>query len=145
MQNTMGFTLPPFRLYFLFATPMHPCRAMEFTSLPCALWFKGRRRSGLDRSASRNPADSLIASVNLPVTAQVTEASPDAPYLGFKLEFTANQIFEVLRDSNIRVGPKENAKRGMFVSRLEPSLMDAVTRSGRGACGKSECECLVAA
>jgi AraC-like DNA-binding protein len=75
-----------------------------------------------------NPAEYLVASVNLPVTAQVTEASPDVPYLGFKLEFTANQILEVLRDSEIRVGPKENAKRGMFVSRMELSLLDAVIR-----------------
>lgn len=75
-----------------------------------------------------SPSDYLVASVNLPVTAQVTEASPDVPYLGFKLEFTANQILEVLRDSEIRVGPKENAKRGMFVSRMESSLLDAVIR-----------------
>ncbi len=78
-----------------------------------------------------NPADYLIASVNLPVTAQVSEASPDVPYLGFKLEFTANQILEVLRDSEIRVGPKESAKRGMFVSRMELPLLDAVIRLAR--------------
>ncbi|TVY07358.1 AraC family transcriptional regulator [Paenibacillus cremeus] len=75
-----------------------------------------------------NPAEYLVSSVNLPVTSQVIEASPDVPYLGFKLEFTVNQILEVLRDSEIRVGPKENAKRGMFVSRIEFSLLDAVIR-----------------
>ncbi|MVO98246.1 AraC family transcriptional regulator [Paenibacillus lutrae] len=78
-----------------------------------------------------NPADYLIASVNLPVTAQVTEASHDAPYLGFKLEFTAAQIVEVLRDSEMQTGPKENAKRGMFVSRMELPLLDAVMRLAR--------------
>lgn len=74
------------------------------------------------------PADYLVASVNLPVTAQVIEASPEAPYLGFKLEFTANQILDILQESKIRAEPKENAKRGMFVSRMESSLMDAVIR-----------------
>ncbi|AFH60333.1 AraC family transcriptional regulator N-terminal domain-containing protein [Paenibacillus caseinilyticus] len=78
-----------------------------------------------------NPADYLISSVHLPVIAQVTEASPDVPYLGFILEFTANQILEILRDSEIRVGPKENVKRGMFVSRMEPPLLDAVIRLAR--------------
>jgi AraC-like DNA-binding protein len=78
-----------------------------------------------------NPAEYLVASVSLPVTAQVTEASTDVPYLGFKLEFTANQILEVLRDSEIRVGPKENAKRGMFVSRMELPLLDSVIRLAR--------------
>lgn len=78
-----------------------------------------------------NPADYLIASVNLPVIAQVTEASSDVPYLGFKLEFTVTQILEILHNSEIRVGPKENEKRGMFVSRLELPLLDAVIRLAR--------------
>lgn len=78
-----------------------------------------------------NPADYLISSVHLPVIAQVTEASPEIPYLGFILEFTANQILEILRESEIRVGSKEKAKRGMFVSRMEPSLLDAVIRLAR--------------
>ncbi|WP_409341937.1 AraC family transcriptional regulator N-terminal domain-containing protein [Paenibacillus sp. MBLB4367] len=78
-----------------------------------------------------SPADYLVASVHLPVTAQVTEATPDVPYLGFKLEFSAKQILEVLCDSEIRVGPRENAKRGMFVSRMEMPLLDAVIRLAR--------------
>lgn len=78
-----------------------------------------------------NPADYLIASVNLPVIAQVTEASSDVPYLGFKLEFTANQILEILHHSETRVGPKENEKRGMFVSQMELPLLDAVIRLSR--------------
>ncbi|WP_223588041.1 AraC family transcriptional regulator [Neobacillus bataviensis] len=75
-----------------------------------------------------SPADYLVASVDLPVTGQVIEASSNVPYLAIKLEFTPSQILEVLSDSEIRVGPKESAKRGMFVSRVEPSLLDAVIR-----------------
>ncbi|RAS73182.1 AraC family transcriptional regulator [Priestia endophytica] len=75
-----------------------------------------------------SPADYLIASVDLPVTAQIVEASSDVPYLAFKLEFTPNQILEVLRDAEVRVDPKKNAKRGMFVSPTDPSMLDAVLR-----------------
>ncbi|WP_410511750.1 AraC family transcriptional regulator [Paenibacillus sp. BR2-3] len=78
-----------------------------------------------------SPADYLVASVHLPVTAQVTEATPDVPYLGFKLEFTSSQILEVLHDSEHRVHPKVNPKRAMFVSRMESSLLDAVIRLAR--------------
>lgn len=78
-----------------------------------------------------SPVDYLVASVNLPVTAQVMEASSDVPYLSLKLEFTPNQILEVLTDSAVRVSPKENAKRAMFVSRIESSLLDAVIRLAR--------------
>lgn len=78
-----------------------------------------------------SPTDYLVASVDLPVIAQVTEALSDVPYLGFKLEFTPNQILEVLSDSPVEAGPKENAKRGMFVSHMELSLLDAVIRLAR--------------
>lgn len=78
-----------------------------------------------------SPADYLVASVDLPVIAQVTEVSSDVPYLGVKLEFTPGQILEVLGGSQVRSGPKENAKRGMFVSHMGPSLMDAVIRLAR--------------
>lgn len=77
------------------------------------------------------PTDYLVASVHLPVTALVTEATSDVPYLGFKLEFTENQILEVLRDSETRVGPRENAMRGMFVSRIDTPLTNAVIRLAR--------------
>ncbi|MEM1506262.1 AraC family transcriptional regulator [Domibacillus sp. 8LH] len=78
-----------------------------------------------------NPADYLVASVDLPVTGQVIKASSNAPYLALKLEFTPKQILEVLSDSDIRVGAKKNTKRAMFVSQIEPSLLDAVVRLAR--------------
>ncbi|WP_209121100.1 AraC family transcriptional regulator [Alkalihalobacillus sp. BA299] len=74
------------------------------------------------------PGDYIVASVNLPITGQVIEASSDAPYLALKIEFTPSQILEVLSASKIRVGPKKDAKRAMFVSKTEPSLLDAVVR-----------------
>jgi AraC-like DNA-binding protein len=77
------------------------------------------------------PADYLVASVKLPITGQVTEASSKQPYLALKIEFTPGQILEVLRDTQIGAVKKENAKRGMYVSKIEPSLLDAVTRLAR--------------
>lgn len=74
------------------------------------------------------PADYLIASVDLPIVAQVTEASSEIPYLGFQLQFTPGQILEVLSDSQVEPRPKEDPKRAMFVSRMESSLLDAVIR-----------------
>ncbi|OBZ16370.1 AraC family transcriptional regulator [Bacillus sp. FJAT-26390] len=67
----------------------------------------------------------------MPVTAQVTEAAPEAPYLGFKLEFTPSQILEVLHESEKQVNPKVDPKRAMFVSKLDSSLLDAVLRLAR--------------
>lgn len=75
--------------------------------------------------------DYLVASVDLPVIAQITESSSDVPYLGVKLEFTPGQILEVLGVSQVQTVPKENPKRAMFVSHMGPSLMDAVIRLAR--------------
>jgi AraC-like DNA-binding protein len=74
------------------------------------------------------PANYLVASVNLPITGQVTEASSEVPYLALKIEFSPNQILDVMRDSQIGINQIANAKRGMYVSQIEPSLLDAVTR-----------------
>ncbi|MDT3426241.1 hypothetical protein J2Z22_001767 [Paenibacillus forsythiae] len=65
------------------------------------------------------------------ITAQVTEATPDAPYLALKLEFSPNQILEVLHDFELQVLPNENRKRAMFVSQMDSPLLDAVTRLAR--------------
>ena len=78
-----------------------------------------------------SPSDYLVASVNLPVTAKVVEASSDVPYLALNLVFTPSQILEVIRDFKIQGRKKENAKRGMFVSPMEPSMLDAVIRLTR--------------
>ncbi|ACS99815.1 AraC family transcriptional regulator [Paenibacillus sp. JDR-2] len=78
-----------------------------------------------------SPADYLVASVHLPVTTQVTEATPDVPYLGLRLEFMPSQILKVLYDSKLQTAPKENPKRAMFVSHVETSLLDAVIRLAR--------------
>jgi AraC-like DNA-binding protein len=77
------------------------------------------------------PGHYIVASADLPVTGQVIKASSDTPYLALKLEFTPNQILEVLSDSDIYVGKKKNAKRAMFVSEVEPFLLDAVIRLAR--------------
>ncbi|WP_129688555.1 AraC family transcriptional regulator [Gottfriedia acidiceleris] len=77
-----------------------------------------------------SPTDYLIASVNLPITGIVTEASIENPYLALKLEFTPKQILEVLNDSELTFH-KDNTKRGMYVSQIELSLLDAVTRLSR--------------
>ncbi len=77
------------------------------------------------------PADYLIASMNLPVNGQVIKASPRSPYLSFKLEFTQNQLIEVLKDSDISIKAQGNANRAMFVGQIELPILDAILRLAR--------------
>ncbi|MBP1960927.1 AraC family transcriptional regulator [Paenibacillus aceris] len=74
------------------------------------------------------PADYLISSMDLPVIGQIIKASPNAPYLSLKLEFTQSHILEVIHDSDIQITPKENTKRAMFVGQIELSILDAILR-----------------
>jgi len=77
------------------------------------------------------PTEYLLTSVNLPITGQVIEASPEAPYLAIKLEFTPSEILEVLHASDMKINRKEKAKRGMAVNQLDGTLLDAVIRLAR--------------
>ncbi|MCM3172391.1 MULTISPECIES: AraC family transcriptional regulator [unclassified Paenibacillus] len=74
------------------------------------------------------PSNYLIASMNLPVVGQVIKASPEMPYLSLKLEFTPNQILEVLNECDLKVKATENARRALFVGQMEASIHDAVIR-----------------
>lgn len=73
-------------------------------------------------------ANYLISSMNLPVVGQIIKASAEIPYLSLKLEFTHDQILEVINEANIRIVPNDNAKRALFVGDMEHALMDATLR-----------------
>jgi len=74
------------------------------------------------------PANYLVSSMNLPVIGQVIKASPDKPYLSLKLEFTSDQIFEVLKEIDAITTMKEPPKRALYVGEIETTILDAVLR-----------------
>ncbi|WP_342478016.1 AraC family transcriptional regulator [Paenibacillus sp. FSL H7-0350] len=76
-------------------------------------------------------SDFLVASMNLPVVGQVIKASPEVPYLSFKMEFTQSQILEVLHESQLQILPRENARRALFVGHIDTDLLDALLRVTR--------------
>ncbi len=74
------------------------------------------------------PGNYIVASVDLPVTGRVIKASTDSPYLALKLEFTPTEVLEMINEADIQMNQRKNSKRAMFVSEVEPSLIDAVLR-----------------
>lgn len=66
--------------------------------------------------------------MNLPVIGQIIKASPEVPYLSLKLDFSQNEILEVLKDAEIYPHSKDSAARAMFVGQIELPLLDAVLR-----------------
>lgn len=74
------------------------------------------------------PPNYLVASMDLPIIAEVVEASPEAPNLSCRIEFTHSQILELLSDDEIKVNFRGKSKRGMNVGKLDLSMLDAVVR-----------------
>jgi AraC-like DNA-binding protein len=72
-------------------------------------------------------AQYLVLSVDLPVRGCVVEATPDQPYLGFKLSLDPVQLCEIIAQTKIDIAKKESV-RGLFVSNADSSLIDCAIR-----------------
>lgn len=70
----------------------------------------------------------LIASVDLPVSSQVVEASPDRPYLSLRMELDAALVTSVLLETGTPEVRAGEPVRAMDVSVLDAALRDAVIR-----------------
>jgi len=75
-----------------------------------------------------DPAHYLITTVELPLIGQVVEASPQRPYLGFRLVLDPSVVASVMVESG-RVQPRgEGSVKAVDVSPLDAHLLDATVR-----------------
>ncbi len=76
-----------------------------------------------------DPAHYMIATVGVPMTAQVVEASPDRPYLSLRLELEPAVVASVMVESGL-VQQRGNGGRvrAVDVSPLDEDLLDATVR-----------------
>jgi len=75
-----------------------------------------------------DPSSYLTASVHLPITGQVMEASQETPYLSLQILFDMSQILEVIQASGDAIRAGNETSRGLKVSRLNDTLLNAVLR-----------------
>ncbi|OZB98720.1 AraC family transcriptional regulator [Paenibacillus sp. XY044] len=75
-----------------------------------------------------DPSSYLTASVHLPITGQVMEASRETPYLSLQILFDMNQILDVIQASGDVIRAGNETSRGLKVSRMNDTLLDAVLR-----------------
>jgi AraC-like DNA-binding protein len=74
-------------------------------------------------------AQYLVISVDLPLIGFVIEATPDKPYLGFKLTLDPVQLYEIIMaQTRVSLSKTENSVRGLFVSNADTSLIDCAIR-----------------
>lgn len=85
-----------------------------------------------EESHWHDPARFLLLSVDLPLTVQITEASPEDPYLGFCLDIDPRQISLLLLE--METLEMENGEavgtvsRGLSLAPLDAPLLDAAVR-----------------
>ena len=75
-----------------------------------------------------DPLHYLVASVTLPVTGQVIDATPEMPYLSLKLDIDPAMISSLIAEAGPIGLPAPGPNRALFVDRLDPSMLDAVIR-----------------
>jgi AraC-like DNA-binding protein len=90
---------------------------------------QGKKRTiAGDRIMAYDANNFLVVSADTPIIGQVLEASPEAPYLCFKLDLDPASITELLIDvGGVGVGAAE-ADASISVSALTPELIDAAAR-----------------
>jgi AraC-like DNA-binding protein len=112
-----------------FTRECHPVAAMPGVSEPLlAIVIQGQKELWLNEETFRySVAQYLVLSVDLPVSACVTEATSTQPYLGFKLKLDPAQFCEIIAQTQPCMSQKEPV-RGWFVSNAEPSLIDCALR-----------------
>jgi len=71
----------------------------------------------------------LVVSQNLPVSGQVVDASPEAPYLGLRLSFDVKEITALALELKLGdAAPARTSQRGIFTGELSNTLLDPVLR-----------------
>jgi AraC-like DNA-binding protein len=113
----------------LFMRACSPSTAIQGVSEPLlAVVVQGKKEGVLNEETYQyGVAQYLVVSVDLPLSGCVVEATPDQPYLGFKLKLDPAQLCDIIAQTNLSIGKQESV-RGWFVSDAAPPLIDCAIR-----------------
>ncbi len=95
-----------------------------------AIVVQGKKGAALGEEIYRyGEAQYLVVSIDQPISGFVIEATPDRPFLGFKLDLDLRELCEIIAaHTNIIAGKKETSVRGFFISTADLSLLDCALR-----------------
>lgn len=75
-----------------------------------------------------DPSTYLVTSVELPIVGNISEASPEIPYLSLKLGFDVDVIVDIVKETNRSGFAPPEPCRGITVNRVSSSLLEALVR-----------------
>ncbi len=98
-----------------------------------AIVVQGKKGAALGEEIYRyGEAQYLVISVDQPLSGFIIEATPDRPYLGFKLDLNPRELCEIIAAQPTEIASKkETSVRGFFVSTADVSLLDGALRLTR--------------
>jgi AraC-like DNA-binding protein len=116
------------RLFLFRAShPPEPLHAV-YEPAVCIL-AQGRKQAMLGESVYvYDPAQYLIVSVDIPVVAEILEASHEKPYLALRLNLDTAAIGALLLESDIERAGREQPAPALAVSAVSDQLLDAAIR-----------------
>ncbi len=108
-------------------TPTPPTSYTHNPSI--CLIAQGRKRVLLGEESFIYDANHfLISSVDLPIIANIIEASEEQPYLGLLMELDLTEISQLIADSELAFTQSKEAQKGIAVGELSESLLGAFVR-----------------
>ena len=75
-----------------------------------------------------DPLNYLVVSVTLPLAGQVTEASSEKPYFCIRLDIDPAEIAQLIADVSPVGVPSQQPHRGLYLDKIDSSLLDAMLR-----------------
>jgi AraC-like DNA-binding protein len=81
-----------------------------------------------DEIYAYDPSRVLVFSVDLPISAQVTQASPERPYVCFRLDIDPVEVADLVMQAAPVQESSGEPSRGLFLTSATPELLDAVLR-----------------
>lgn len=107
-----------------------PCVLHSVADPIFAILLQGKKEALLGEETYRyGAAQYLVVSVDLPLSGFVVEATPEKPYLGFKLNLDRLQLCDIITSqTSLNTSKKEKSVRGLFVSTADAPLLDCALR-----------------
>ncbi|EMA7642584.1 AraC family transcriptional regulator N-terminal domain-containing protein [Vibrio parahaemolyticus] len=126
--NANQYDTPISGLRFSRWTPPTPPTSYTHNPSICLI-AQGRKRVLLGEESFIYDANHfLISSVDLPIIANIIEASEEQPYLGLIMELDLTEISQLIVDSELAFTQAKEAQKGIAVGELSESLLDAFVR-----------------
>lgn len=118
-----------------------PCLNFNFASAPSKLKnimynpclciiLQGKKAVGFgDKMYSYDPYTYLLTSTHIPADIQILEASQNEPYMSLTIQFTLEDIYQVLKHTNPeKLKFQQKSEQGLFFDALTEKLYDPVFR-----------------